>query len=228
MQIPTSGTQTPATGALAGFQNEVIKYLPTFAAGLLVLALGVLAGWVAKRAVIRALIWLRLDRLGGRRAWRAAFRKGDVRSALYNLVGNVAMVLVILIFVDNATQIWRLAVVGRLIDGVLVQLPNLALVALIVGVGLLLSNSVAGRIEDALEEEDLAHPRLIAKGIKGALLSIVGALALWQLNFARQIVLSAFLIAFGAIGVAFTLAVGLGAAKAVQRGLEGMFERKKE
>ena len=220
--------QTPSTGPLTGFQTRILDYLPTLAAGLLVAALGILVGWVVKRAVVRALIWLRLDRLGGRRAWRAAFRKGDVRSALYDMVGNAAMVLVVLIFVDNATQIWGLTVVSRLIDSLLVQLPNLALVALIAGVGILLANTLAGRIEDALEEEELAHPRLIAKGFKGALLAIVGALALWQLNFARQIVLSAFLIAFGAIGVAFTLAVGLGASKAVQRGLEGVLERKKD
>ncbi len=219
--------QTPTGGTVAGFQTQVIDYLPTLAAGLIVLVLGVLVGWLVKRAVVRMLTWARLDRLGGRRAWRAAFRKGDVRSALYDIMGNVAMVLVTLLFVDNATEIWGLTVVNRLIDGLLFQLPNLALVALIVGVGLLLSNTLASRIEDALEEEDVAYPRLIAKAIKGALLAIVGALALWQLNFARQIVLAAFLIAFGAIGVAFALAVGLGASRAIQQGLQGLLDRKK-
>ena len=53
----------------------------------------------------------------------------------------------------------------------------------------------------------------------------MGALALWQLSFAREIVLAAFLIAFGAIGVAFAIAVGLGAAKAIQRALESAFEK---
>jgi len=221
-------TQAPGAGTFAGLQTRILDYLPTLAAGLVVLGLGVLVGWLAKRALVRALIWLRLDRLGGQRSWRAAFQKGDVRSALYDIVGNVVMALIVLVFLDNATQIWGLTVVSRLIDSVIVQLPNFALVALIAAVGILLANTLADRIEDALEEEGLAHPRLIAKGFKGALLAIVGALALWQLNFARQIVLSAFLIAFGAIGVAFTLAVGLGASKAVQRGLEDILERRKE
>ena len=220
--------QTPTSGTLAGFENRLNEYLPTLAAGLFVLALGILVGWLSKRAVVRVLGWLRIDRMGGQSAWRAAFRKGDVRSALYNVVGNVVMMLVALLFLDNATQIWGLAVVSRLIDGLLFQLPNLALVALIVGVGMLLAKTLAYRIEQALEEEGLARPRLIAMGFKGALLAIVGALALWQLNFAREIVLGAFLIAFGAIGVAFALAVGLGAAKAIQQVLAGMVERKKD
>jgi len=220
--------QTSTSGTLAGFQDRLIDYLPTLTAGLFVVALGILVGWLVKRAVVRGLILLRLDRLGGQSAWRAAFRKGDVRSALYNVVGNVAMALVVLLFVDNATQIWGLAVVSRLVDALLVALPNLALVAFIAGVGLLLANTLAKRVEEALQEEELAHPRLIAKGLKGALLAIVGALALWQLDFARQIVLAAFLIAFGAIGVAFALAVGIGGSRAIQSSLDGIFRRNKD
>jgi hypothetical protein len=56
----------------------------------------------------------------------------------------------------------------------------------------------------------------------------VAALALWQAAFAREIVLAAFLISFGAIGVAFAVAVGLGSAKAIQRVWEGLFEKSKE
>jgi hypothetical protein len=39
-------------------------------------------------------------------------------------------------------------------------------------------------------------------------------------------VLSALVIAFGAMGVAFALAVGLGPAKAIQRGWESLFDRR--
>lgn len=194
---------------------------------LFVVVLGLLVGWLVKRALVRALVFMRLDRLGGQSSWQAAFRKGDVRSALYNVAGNVAMALVVLLFLDNATQIWGLTVVSRLIDRLLTDLPNLALVSLIAAVGWLLSNALTDRVQEALEEEEVVRAGLIAKGVKSALLAIVGALALWQLNFARQIVLAAFLIAFGAIGVAFALAVGLGAARAIQHGPEGMFERKK-
>jgi len=220
--------QTIDSTPVIGFRERIANYLPTLTAGLLVVALGVLVGWLAKRAVVRALYWLRLDRIVGQRAWQAAFRKGDVRMALYNVAGNVVMALVVLLFVDNATQIWGLVVVSRLIDALLFALPNVALVLLIAGVGLVLANAVASQVEEALAEEGLAHPRLIAKAVKGALLAIVGALALWQLNFARQVVLSAFLIAFGAIGVAFALAVGIGAARAIQHGLEGLFDRRRE
>lgn len=221
-------TQLPATGTLAEFQSRLAEYLPTLAAGLVVLALGVGVGWLAKRAIVRALVWLRLDRLGGRQSWRAAFAKGDVRSALYDKVGNVVMTLVLLVFLDNALQIWRLDVLSRLVDRFLVYLPNLAMVVVIAGLGMLLANTVGDRVEEALEEEGMARARLVAKTCKAALWTVVAALALWELDFAREIVLAAFLIGFGAVGVAFALSVGIGSSRAVQRTLETMMDKNKD
>jgi hypothetical protein len=215
-------------GPLAELIRRLTEFLPDLAAGLFVLGVGVVVGWLGKRLVVRILLWLRLDRLGGRLAWRAAFGKGDVRAALYNLVGTATQILIVLVFLDDALQIWGLEALSETIGRLIVYVPNLLFVALIVAFGMLVANSLAERVEDALEEEGFAHPRLIARIFKAALLAIVSALALWQANFAREIVLAAFLISFGAIGVAFAVAVGLGSAKAIQRVWEGLFEKSKE
>jgi hypothetical protein len=217
----------PMTEPLAGLIRRFTDYLPTLAAGLLVLGLGFAVGWVAKRALVRILVWLRLDRLAGRVGWRSAFGKGDFRAALYDLVGTLAFVLVVLVFLDNALTIWGLAVLSRMIDSFVVALPRLALAALVVGVGFAVASAASARAENALEEEEVGYARLLAKGLKAVLLAVVAALALWELNFARQIVLSGFVIAFGAMGLAFALSVGLGSARAIQRGWEELFEKRK-
>ena len=203
--------------------QQFTEYLPTLAGGLVVLALGIAIGWIAKRATIRILIWLRLDRLGGRFGWQAAFGKGDVRAALYEILGTVAMALVVLLFLGEALQIWGLQGLSTMLDQFILYVPNLALVGLIVGIGFWLANTVARRVEEALDDEGVNKAQLLAKILKSALIAVVVALALWQLNLAREIVLAAFLIAFGAMGVAFAMALGLGSAKAVQRGLESLF-----
>lgn len=215
-------------GQLGRFSDQVFAYLPTLAAGLAVTALGVVAGWIAKRVVMRAMIWFRLDRLGARRGWRAAFGKGDVRAALYDMVGNIVMAAVILLFLDNALEIWGLDVLRRLVDRTVTYVPNLALVALIVGAGFLLANIAGDRVTNALEEEGFQRARFLGKLVKAVLQSVVVALAVWQIGFARQLVLAAFLITFGAIGVAFALAVGIGAARSLQHGLDRIFGKEKE
>jgi hypothetical protein len=149
----------PMTEPLAGLVRRFTDYLPTLAAGLLVLGLGFAVGWLAKRALVRILIWLRLDRLAGRVGWRSAFGKGDVRAALYELLGTVAFVVVVLVFLDNALTIWGLAVLSRLIDGLVLALPRLALAALVVGAGIAVASAAAQRVEDTLEEEEVGWRR---------------------------------------------------------------------
>jgi hypothetical protein len=219
--------QQPVTEPVAGLIQRFADYVPTLAAGLLVLVLGVVLGWVAKRAVVRILIWLRLDRLAGRVGWRSAFGKGDVRAALYELLGTVAFVLVVLVFLDNALIIWGLAVLSRLMDNIVFALPRLGLAAIVVAVGIAVANTVGERTEAALEEEEIARGGLLAKGVRAMILAVAAALALWELDFARQIVLAGFVIGFGAMGIAFALSVGLGSSRAIQRGWEALFEKRK-
>ncbi len=206
------GLQGPSAELSAQFTN----YLPTFTAGLVVVGVGVVVGWLAKRAAIAALKWVRLDRLGGPTSWRAALAKGDVREALYNVVGTIAFSVVLLVFMDNALQIWGLTVLAGEVDRVIAYLPNLAIAGLIIGVGTLIASSVGERVEGAFAEAHLASPQLLGGMAKAAVLAIVAALAVWELDFARQIVMGAFLIGFGSIGVAFAIAAGIGSQQAVR------------
>jgi len=218
--------QETSTQPFSELARQFWGFLPSFAAGILVLAIGAVAGWVVKRTLVRLLLWMRLDRLASRGGWRTALGKADVRAALYNAIGNVALVLVLLLFADDVLKRWGLAAPSRLIAAILVYLPNVAVVALILVIGMVVSAALGTRVERALAEEGFGRARLLGRIVKGALLAVVVTLALWQLQFAREIVLGAFLISFGALGVAFALAVGLGSAKAIQRGWEALFEKK--
>ncbi|MGH7546884.1 MAG: mechanosensitive ion channel family protein [Gemmatimonadales bacterium] len=220
--------QGQTTQPLRELIERFSAFLPTLTAGLLVLAVGVALGWVLKRAIVRLLIWLRLDRLAGRVGWRAAFGKGDVRGALYEMLGNAGMLVVVLLFLDDTLKRWGLTALARVIESIVFYLPNLGLVALIVAAGVFIANGLSARVAEGLEEEGFAHARLFAKSLKGALLALVAALGLWQLEFARQVVLAAFLIAFGSVGVAFALAVGIGSARAIERGWEIVFQKKEK
>ncbi len=220
--------QATTDGPLAELAQRFTDFIPTLTAGLFVLLLGIGLGWLAKRATVRILIWLRLDRLSGYVGWRAAFGKGDVRAQLYELVGSVVMAIVILTLLDQAVEIWGLTVLSELIESIVEYLPRMALAVLILGVGSVLVSTVAQRVQNTLEREQVPRPRLLAGILRASLLAVTIALSLWQLNFAREIVFAAFLIGFGAIGVAFAMAVGLGSARAIQSGLETLFNKQKD
>lgn len=205
------------------FWQRMSDYMPTLLAGLLVLLVGIAAGWLLKRAVVRVLLLLRLDRLGGAHsAWRTAIGKGDVRAALYDAAGTILGSILFLVFVDNALEIWGLSVLARLVDRIIFYLPTLGIAVAIAWLGLALSEMLARRVEAVLIQERIPRTALLVGLAKSAFLSVVAALAMWELNFAREIVLAAFLIGFGAIGVAFALGVGIGSARAIQAALSSV------
>jgi len=212
---------------LADLLRQVSAFLPALAAGTLVLLLGILAGWLLKRSLVQLLVWLRLDRLASRTGWRSALAKGDVRVPLYDAIGVIAMTLTILLFAEDALKRWGLDALAAFVHALLVYLPNLALATVVAVSGAVVANALGDRVERGLDEEGFAHARFVAKTFKGALLAVAGALALWQLQFARELVLGGFLILCGALGVAFALATGLGSAKAIERGWDALFEKRK-
>lgn len=213
-------------GLVNDFSTRFSEFLPNLLAGVTVLTIGVIVGWLAKRAVMAFLRWIRLDRLGGPTSWRSALGKADVREALYGAAGSVVMLLIVLVFLDQAFQKWGLVVLANAIENLIRYLPNVGLVAIIVGTGLLLANLAADRVEAALEDAGVPNPALVGGMTKAALIAVVAALGLWELNFARQIVLGAFLIGFGAIGVSFALAVGIGSSQAIKEGWTRLFENR--
>ncbi len=151
-----------------------------------------------------------------------------MRAALYDAAGSIFGSVLFLVFLDNALVIWNLTVLARLVDRILLFLPTLGIAVVIAWVGLALSEVLAHRVEALLIQERVPRTALLVGMARSAFLSVVGALSMWQLNFAREIVLAAFLIGFGAIGVAFALGVGIGSARAIQAALTSVIASRNE
>jgi len=213
-------------GPLAELTSRFTSYLPNLTAGLVLVAAGLVVGWLGKRATVAALKWVRLDRLGGPTSWRSALAKADVREALYGTLGAIVWAVILLIFIENALQIWGLSVLASAVDRVITYLPNLAVAGVIVGIGLLIATSVGERVEDTFAEAGVSNARILGGMAKAAVVAIVAALAVWELDFARQIVMGAFLIGFGSIGVAFALGVGIGSSGAVREILQHALKKR--
>ena len=105
--------------------NNIVGYLPTLLAGLIVLVLGAIVAWVVAKLAVRILIFLRLDRVIVRFGWGRALDKGDVRHSLFGLVGTILGFLVFLVFLENAIVLWKLTVLSQLLDRLIILIPQL-------------------------------------------------------------------------------------------------------
>ena len=131
--------ETKVQDQFIGLADNIIAYLPSLLAGIILVLIGWIAGWMIKRVLVQVSILLRIDRFLRRSRWEADFAKADVRYGLYNLIGNIGYALIFLLFLDNALIAWKLTMLSDLLSKAILFLPKIIIAVSIFGLGWLLS-----------------------------------------------------------------------------------------
>ena len=177
---------------LYGLWQKIIGYLPNLLAGLLLLILGWVIGWFAKRVIIQLLVILRFDRLFTRLRWRSALSKADIRYALYNFIGNVVFFIVFLIFLNSALDALNLFVLSKLIANGVIFIPRLIVAFIIFGAGWFIAARTSAAVLHSLIKENVPGYSLTARVVKFIIILFFSAMALVELDIATNIVIIGF------------------------------------
>lgn len=204
--------------------ENIFQYLPNFLAGILLVAIGWILGWFVKRVVIQMLIILRLDRILRRFRWGEEFAKADVRYGFYNLFGDLAFIIVSLIFLNNALSVWQLTILSDLLQNGVLFFPKLIIAIVMFGVGWLIAHWAAVSVQGTLLKEGVPRATLIARFIKAVLLLFFSSMALLELDIAREVIIIGFTISFATLGVLTVVLAATGGKEFVARILESLNE----
>ena len=202
--------ETRVQDQFLGLADNIIAYLPSLLAGIILVLIGWIAGWMIKRVLVQVSILLRIDRFLRRSRWEAGFTKADVRYGLYNLIGNIGYALVFLLFLDNAFIAWKLTMLSDLLSKIILYLPQIIIAATIFGSGWLLSFWAQKSVLKSLYKESIPRASLISRFVKIILMLFFSAISLVELDVAKEIVIIGFgtiFITLGAMSVVLT-AVG--------------------
>lgn len=206
-----------------GLADKFTAYLPNLLAGIVLVLVGWALGWFVKRVIVQFSVILRLERFLIRSRWSQDFSRGDVRYGFYNFLGNIGFVIVFLILLNAALSAWKLNILSDLLGKGIVFLPRIIIALLIFGIGWLIAASVEKASLKALRREDIPGSSLIARFINAVMLLFFSAMALVELNIARQIVIIGFstiIITLGALTIVLTLVSGKEFVKKIQNSLE--------
>ena len=204
--------------------KEIIGYLPNLFAGILLVAVGWFLGWFLKRIIIRVAILLRLERFLTRIRWGEDLSKGDVRYGFYNFVGNIIFFVIFIIFLDHAFLTWKLTVLSDLLEKGIYFLPRMILAIAIFGIGWLIASWAAKSASKALRREEIPRASLIARLIKAVLIMLFSAMALVELNIAREIVIIGFATLFITLGLLTVVVAAVGGKNFVKKIAESLEE----
>jgi hypothetical protein len=187
-----------------GLGDSVLKYLPSLVAGIALVVVGWVCGWLAKKLLVQIARIVRLERYLSRSRWSEDFARGDVRRGLYELIGNVGFAVVFLVFLDNAFIAWQLTILSDLLGKAILFLPKLIIAGTVFGAGWLIASWTQGTVARLLLRENLPRPSLASRLVKAVIILFFSAMALVAIDVAREIVVIAFatiIIALAAIGI---------------------------
>ncbi len=211
-----------------GLADSILGYLPNLLAGLILLLLGWLAGWFIKRLLVQLAILIRIDRFVKRSRWEADFAKADVRFGIFNFIGNIGYVLVFLLFLDNALIAWKLTMLSDLLSKGILFLPKVIIAVLIFGLGWLLSLWAQTSMMKSLYREDVPRASLISRFVRVVLLLFFSAIALVELDVAREIVIIGFATIFITIGAISIVVTAIGGKSFIEKIGDSMRKEKPE
>jgi len=197
--------------------NKFVDYLPKLFAGIILMGIGWFFAWFVKRTIIRLSVILKLDRFLIRFRWGKGLSNADVRYGFYNFLGNIAFFIVLLVFINFALITWELNVLSDLLGKAILFFPRFATSLAILGIGGLVVSWATRALLRALLRENIPHATLITLYAKTLLIILFSAMAIIEMNIAREIVIIGFATIFITLGVVMVVLTVVGGREFVKK-----------
>jgi small-conductance mechanosensitive channel len=104
-------------------------------------------------------------------------------------------------------------------------LPNLAVAIVVLVIGGLAANALAGVVRGATAEADVGHPDLLANIARVGVWAFAIVVAVNQIGIARELVNTLFMATVGAVALARGLAFGIGGRDTAAEIVRGWYDR---
>ena len=205
---------------LAAFSNAlslVFSFIPKLIGFLLILLIGWLIATALSKGITLLLRKLGFDRIAERIGLTRLEQQMGVKLDAAGLLGQVVYWFVFLIFLVPAVDTLGLTAVSNILNSLIAFIPNVFVALIVLFLGALAANVVAGIVAGATSSANVGNPRLFANIARYAVLGFVALIALEQLQIAPALLNILFTAIVGSAALAFALAFGLGGQDAARR-----------
>jgi len=197
--------------SLASFWTELASFVPQLLAALVLLFVGWILAKLARSGVMRLLRLMKFDRATEKSGLEAFLKHAELEVSVASILGNLAYWLIILVMIVFVANSLGLHVVADLFNRVVLYIPNVIVAILVLVFGTILARFINRLVFAWLSNVEFSGALTVSTFSEYAMLVFVFFMALEQLQIANELLTAAFIIAFGAVGLAFALAFGLGA-----------------
>mgnify|MGYP000088303251 CR=1 FL=1 len=196
--------------SLTSFWTQLASFVPQLLAALVLLFVGWILANLARTGVVKLLDILRFDSLADKTGIEAFLKQGYLDISLSRIIANLVYWVIIFIVIVTVANSLGLHMVAELFNKIVLYIPNLIVAILVLVFGVLIARFINRLVFAYLNNIGVQGSLTISTLSEYAVIIFVIFVALEQLEIGTTLLTAAFQIGFGAIGLAFALAFGLG------------------
>ena len=196
--------------SLTSFWTQLAGFIPQLLAALLLLFVGWILANIARSATDKTLDTLKFDELGKKTGIEAFMHQGNINLTLSRLIANLVYWIILLVVIVTVANSLGLTTVAELFNKVVFYIPNIIVAILVLVFGVMMARFINRLVFAYLSNMGVSGALTLSTLAEYAIIVFVFFVALEQLQIGTQLLVTAFQIGFGAIGLAFALAFGLG------------------
>ncbi len=214
--------------SLTSFWTELAGFVPKLIAAMVLLFLGWMLARVARTAIMRLLRLLNFDKATERSGLESFLKHADLEVSVASILGNLVYWLIILVMIVTVANSLGLHMVAELFNKVVLYIPNVIVAILVLVFGTILARFINRIVFAWLNNVGFSGALTVSTFSEYAMLVFVFFIAMEQLQIANELLTAAFIIAFGAVGLAFAIAFGLGAKDWASKVIEQATSKKRQ
>ncbi|MDD3529870.1 MAG: hypothetical protein PHS77_08340 [Gallionellaceae bacterium] len=196
--------------SLASFWGQLAAFAPKLMAALVLLVVGWILARLARSGVTHLLRLLNFERATEKSGLEAFLKHAGLEVSVAAILGSLVYWLIILVMIVFVASSLGLDVVADLFNRVVLYIPNVIVAILVLVFGTILARFINRLVFAWLSNVEFEGALTVSTFSEYAMLVFVFFMAMEQLQIANELLTAAFVIAFGAIGLAFAIAFGLG------------------
>lgn len=220
------------TSVFTGMMGQVSSAVPLVAGAFVLIIVGLIIGSylgdLTASVLHNAGFDVLLGRIGLGRLERQGEGEEEKKVLLSKVAGNVVNAVIVLVLAMEGFRLMRLTLISDAIYKLLQYLPNVLVAFVILGLGFYLAGVVQEMVRRSFASERSLEADTVGLILRYAVIVFAFFMAFDQLGVAHSIVVNAFIILLGTVGLALALAFGMGSKEHAANYVKHLLERGKE
>ena len=218
--------QSAITDVLRSLTSAIGELAPRILTALVVILIGYLAAKVTEKALRGALQRIKFDTLLKKVGIQNALERIGHHGSPSQSIAKVVYFLLIVLFVQSATQSVGLTAVSGAIQSFFGYLPNVIAALVVILLGSVVAEYASKAVTQSARESGIDYAETLGRIVSALVFFVVLVMAVTQLRIETDIIKAVAIVLLGGVSLGLALSFGLGTREITRNLMAGFYARK--